>query len=896
MTTASINFNGAQTFTIDPSTVGGSSSAYVSRIRLFFRGKPEYQANKSGILLPGVVVRLVPTVGGVPDLTSVQQTPSARCGYVDVLTSATADQGTDFLFSNLVRISTGVPYAILISFDGNEDFTLWTSVQGDALVQTNTSSPGSSTKAAGEWFDYVSQVPSTGGNQTGSQSGSDPTANSALSGSWRPLATTDLKFEVFVARFTFNGSANLEQALQASNSALPPSLLINSSPISVTWDSSSHCFNYEIPSLRYEYLSFDYRTSHQTDFTVGERAWPHTCLYPNDKNPARVGTVSNSTLITTIDLNFSDQFSSGESIVVLSANDSGDGLTAVNVRNVVGLNTNSALVVDRPLTFTNAAANFYKVPTATVEYVGRTKLSDGLTNVIILSGSNANSSVRFSDNRIERVSVTAGGSGYSNTDTVSLTGYEQVTGKVLSGYPASAVLTTNSTGGIVSVQMANLGSGFTNSSAITATFSNSTGGSSNGSGATLSYETGLTIASEYSFTPNVAGYAANCRMLPMPVHDILVSGDVSTPFGSFFNAYVRLPYYRVADSTVSSGYAYYCDSSVADMDQFHVTLGQLVSPQLAKHRVVLPWSMEVTCPYASGTSSNGSGGPSNTSHEAPPMTSNGAVLVINATSNCDFTAINPGPLTSVFFKYLINDTWSGEEGNQGLALSRGITRKVSLANGQSAEDVRVYLTAWRPANTDLIVYARVHNGQDPEAFDDKDWTMLEQKSGTDSLTSSPVDETDMVEIEYGFQSWPNTSITLDGVVTTTNASANVVGVNTSFTDSLASGDLVRIYDPLFPSDDYMVAVVNSVTSDTALTLATPVTSDDVLGSGKRVDKIGFPHQAFNNILSENVVRYYSSSLAVYDTFDTMQFKIVFVSDDDAIAPRVDNFRAVAISS
>ena len=48
-----------------------------------------------------------------------------------------------------------------------------------------------------------------------------------------------------------------------------------------------------------------------------------------------------------------------------------------------------------------------------------------------------------------------------------------------------------------------------------------------------------------------------------------------------------------------------------------------------------------------------------------------------------------------------------------------------VANNKFAEDLLVFLTAYRPANTDIKVFARIHNSDDPEAFDDKDWTMLE---------------------------------------------------------------------------------------------------------------------------------------------------------------------------
>lgn len=72
--------------------------------------------------------------------------------------------------------------------------------------------------------------------------------------------------------------------------------------------------------------------------------------------------------------------------------------------------------------------------------------------------------------------ITNGGSGYANTDTVNVV----ATG----GVNATATLTTNSTGGITTLVLTNAGSGFTNTS-VTAAIANSTGGASAGTNAAI---------------------------------------------------------------------------------------------------------------------------------------------------------------------------------------------------------------------------------------------------------------------------------------------------------------------------------------------------------------------------------------------------------------------------
>ena len=79
---------------------------------------------------------------------------------------------------------------------------------------------------------------------------------------------------------------------------------------------------------------------------------------------------------------------------------------------------------------------------------------------------------------IVSISISAGGTGYANTDLVRVTATG--TGSV----NASATLTTNATGGITAITITNTGAGFVSVNP-TAAVTNATGGTSGGSGATL---------------------------------------------------------------------------------------------------------------------------------------------------------------------------------------------------------------------------------------------------------------------------------------------------------------------------------------------------------------------------------------------------------------------------
>jgi len=81
--------------------------------------------------------------------------------------------------------------------------------------------------------------------------------------------------------------------------------------------------------------------------------------------------------------------------------------------------------------------------------------------------------------------------------------------------------------------------------------------------------------------------------------------------------------------------------------------------------------------------------------------------------------------------------------------SRYISKTIGLAPTQDAEDIRAYCTAYRPANTDVYVYAKVKNSADSDQFKNKDWTKLQEVSSA-ALTSSQVNQDDFVELQYGF--------------------------------------------------------------------------------------------------------------------------------------------------
>jgi len=230
----------------------------------------------------------------------------------------------------------------------------------------------------------------------------------------------------------------------------------------------------------------------------------------------------------------------------------------------------------------------------------------------------------------------------------------------------------------------------------------------------------------------------------------------------------------------------------------------------------------------------------------------------------------------------------------GTALSKYVSKKLDLsAGGRAAEDVRVFMTAYKPANTNLQVYARVHNAADSDAFDDRQWTPLEYKTNGGVFSSSD-DTTDVIEYELGLPQFPESRDTLAGTFSTQLSNNELLAEGVTPSSLVQADDLIKIYNPLIPSD-YQIGVVDSANA-THIVFGDLIANNDLVGTGFKVDRLKYYSTAFNNQLSDNVARYYSSSLVEYDKFDTLQIKIVFVSDTSYIVPRVDSVQVAGVSS
>jgi hypothetical protein len=921
-------FDFAQTFFLDPSVVREASDVGITAVELYFRGKPKRTNNKSGIVAPGVTVSIAPCIDGVPILNELSvirpQEPTehgarfvvrneqSRKEWGEIQASSNATVPTVFRFERPVRFKTGFEYAIVIKYDGHEDYILWFSRQGDDLVGTNVASPGPNGKYIGRFFQYVSPInninfPDAAGygysgvpidpltqddgstlfTDTNKPSSDTEPSQDYLNNAWRPIPDIDLKFRVYCARYSDNGvlvtSNSTYNSTTAQFAAIPPAVL------------SNNVIEISAPIEAQEFILFD-RSYSNTDYVrYGDWFFQEGPHWPGGTStPLTVSTNTNSAQITANSAylladgttfnasggwnNIFTQETDNEFIVLHTAN-------GVFVRKIKAVVSNTVLRLDENVPVTDTVATFQKTAVGVLVHKSRNYVLGVDDDICILANTNANSTVRFVNNALLSIGISAPGSGYSNSDYIVVSGFENVTGKVSGGYNATANIVTNGSGVVTAVHLNNTGCGFVNTSWLTGSnvvVNNSSGSPSSGTGFTPSFEVSSRIRSELS-----AGntFFSNIEIMNLNLDLYKPEITVDNPVGTSFEIKHGTLFYEVDDDTVFSGKTIRARTNTEPTEQIVKIFKDTKFPS-ANNPVMPSRSNQFVAHFANGSLVNNS--------VIGTTYSNAAVLTFETSSNNDFTSVflQPEIINSHYSKYVINNDYTDEHTNYGNAYAKHLVTKVSFQEDRFAEDLLVYLTCYRPLGTDFKVYARMHNSKDPEPFDDKDYTLLEQTDGI-NVYSSQVDDSDYIELTYGIPLYPNAEFTQ------VNAIATVLG-NTTVTSSgfdsrFANNDLVRIYNPLFPDDNYIIDVIQEVVSATEITLENPIANDGVVGT-MSIERVGFPKQMFKNETNNKVARYYNSDLVEFDTYDSFQIKVVMVSNNQNILPNMDDIRAIAVTA
>ena len=240
-------------------------------------------------------------------------------------------------------------------------------------------------------------------------------------------------------------------------------------------------------------------------------------------------------------------------------------------------------------------------------------------------------------------------------------------------------------------------------------------------------------------------------------------------------------------------------------------------------------------------------------------------------------------------------SYDTETGANGLAKSKYLSKVIRFAQDKYAEDIVVYLTGYRPAGTEIKVYAKVHNAADRESFQSKAWTPLVLKDNIDRFSST--DPNDMYEFTYGFDTAPELQVALPGTGAITYGS-NTITTTSNHSATVTAGDLIRIKDQDFGNHEvFVVSAANTTAIQTYRNITTSsLVSAGVTRSDIVIDKLKYRNVAWNNVENDNTVRYVNSEYVEFDRYTSMQIKIVLLAEQSHIVPKVEAIQVIGVSA
>ena len=124
------------------------------------------------------------------------------------------------------------------------------------------------------------------------------------------------------------------------------------------------------------------------------------------------------------------------------------------------------------------------------------------------------------------------------------------------------------------------------------------------------------------------------------------------------------------------------------------------------------------------------------------------VTLTNGSNRRHSPAIDNDRTAIIGVENLINNDATNEDttGN-GNAEARYIQKTITLDDGQDAEDLKVFLAAYKPSTADIKVYVKLLSADDGETMEDKTWIELTQVTSATVVSDSENTE-DFNEYEY----------------------------------------------------------------------------------------------------------------------------------------------------
>ena len=241
------------------------------------------------------------------------------------------------------------------------------------------------------------------------------------------------------------------------------------------------------------------------------------------------------------------------------------------------------------------------------------------------------------------------------------------------------------------------------------------------------------------------------------------------------------------------------------------------------------------------------------------------------------------------YNRLNNDDTGEDQPSGGNLVNKYISKVVTLADGQDAEDLLVKITAYKPINSNVKVWMKIKSGEEGSLFSRNPWIEM---TTTNIGTSSSANKQDFKEFDFTVpEVYKNVSGIIQYIKNATNITANTTGFNAA-ANSILIANASSIFTanqevyysvppggtpitPLTSNTYFFVKTVNS----TAITLSSTKGGAQIDITDFRVDPVAEIHTIGGE---------------VYETYKQYSIKIGLMGTDSSNPPRVGDLRAIAL--
>lgn len=260
--------------------------------------------------------------------------------------------------------------------------------------------------------------------------------------------------------------------------------------------------------------------------------------------------------------------------------------------------------------------------------------------------------------------------------------------------------------------------------------------------------------------------------------------------------------------------------------------------------------------------------------------SNNVRITLGTTSSYQSPVIDMGRTHSIYVRNVVNNNTRNEINTSGGALrNKYISKTVTLADGQDAEDIKVILTGYRPPDTEIYVYGKFRQGEDVEPISSKPWVQLVYAD--DTRRSSLADPGDFIEYQIGLPRTPYDRLKLIDI-----QGGNTISIGDTISSNNYNGAVIAVEGSV-----YTVNITGYSANSISGGWANVIRSNGFYFTAN-ISSVGKTAYANNG----GYITYTTDNGTTFTGYKQFAIKIGLSANNPAIVPKAADFRTIALQA